>query len=121
MKETVDNGKGRPDSEIIAGNIKKGLLNVKEHSETVKGEEAVFNLFQEHNFSVICSDDKKFLRRLRLFDIPYVTPAVLIALLYKDKKISRKRAFEFLDRIKPFVSDDEYNIVKMFLTIGGKR
>ncbi len=121
MKETVEHNKDYPDSTIIADNIKKGIIKVKENPVSAKGEDAVFKLFQKHHFSSICSDDKKFIRMLRLFDVSYVTPAVLILLLYKDKKISRKKAFEFLERIKPYVSDDEYNIVKLYLTFGGKK
>lgn len=80
-----------------------------------KGEEAVFTVFQKGKYDAICSDDKRFIRRLRVIDIPYITPAVFIAILLKNGKMTLKEAKEKLELLSPFVSEDEYYAVKLVL------
>jgi rRNA-processing protein FCF1 len=113
--ETVEQGRGHPDAEIIDENIRKGLIRVKETPHTEKGEDAVYFLFQNEKYSAICSDDRKFIRRLKIFDVPYITPAVLIAVLLKKKKITRTTSLQMLEKIRPFISDEEYSIVRIFI------
>jgi len=59
--------------------------------------------------------DGLFIKRLRLFDIPYITPSVFIAMLLKNGKLTLKEAHKKLDSLSPFVSEDEYNAVKLVL------
>jgi len=47
------------------------------------GEKEAVALFQNGGYDAIGSDDKRFVKRLRLFNIPYVTPAVFIAIMLK--------------------------------------
>jgi rRNA-processing protein FCF1 len=115
-EEVTDNAKEHPDAAIIKGNIETGLLTInKMRSSAQKGEDAVFATFRRGKFDAICSDDKRFIKRLRLFDIPYITPSVFIAILLKKGKLTIKEAHKKLDSLSPFVSEDEYNAVKLVL------
>jgi len=115
VEETVTHGKGFPDAELIDQNIKKGTIEVKSAPGNTKGEKSIYFLYQKGRYSAICSDDKKFLRKLRLLEIPYITPAVFIAILLKKEKINKKKATEKLEKLKPYISDEEYSIVKMYI------
>ncbi len=115
-EEVVDNAEGHPDAAIIKRNIETGLLAInKMQSSAQKGEEAVFAIFHQEKFDAVCSDDKRFIKRLRLFDIPYITPSVFIAILLKKGKLTIKEAHKKLDSLSPFISEDEYNAVKLVL------
>jgi len=115
-EEVIDNAEEHPDAMIIKGNIETGLLSInKKQSSAQKGEDAVFTIFQQGKFDAVCSDDKRFIKRLRLFDIPYITPSVFIAILLKKGKLTIKEAHKKLDSLSPFVSEDEYNAIKLVL------
>lgn len=81
----------------------------------VKGEEAELAIFQSGGFDAVCSDDKRFVRRLRTLGVPYITPAVCIALLLKQGKVNLPDALEKLELLSPFISSDEYHTVKWAL------
>ena len=72
-------------------------------------------IFQNGGFDAVCSDDKRFIRRLRALDVPYITPAVCIVLLLKQGEIIMPDAAEKLESLRPFISSDEYNAVKWVL------
>jgi hypothetical protein len=114
-KEVVDNSGDEPDAEVIKTNVEKNRIRVSTPRHS-KGEEAVFTVFQSGGYDAICSDDKRFIKRLRLFEIPYLTPAVLIAVLLKKKKITLQQAFQKLDSLGPMISEEEYSTVKAFLS-----
>lgn len=115
-QEIVEDGRGRPDAMIVADNLARKLLSVtKESKSAARGEEAVFTVFQSGRFDAICSDDRKFIKRLRLFQVPYLTPAVLIAVLVKEKRLTVGEALQKLESLSPMISDEEYSTVKLFL------
>jgi hypothetical protein len=115
-REVVDKSRGRPDAEIVRKNLDSKLLSLSERRHPAsKGEEAVFTIFQSGRYDAICSDDRKFIKRLRLFHVPYLTPAVLIAALVKNGKLTLKDAFEKLEALAPMVSEEEYATVRLFL------
>lgn len=115
-EEVVDNAKGRPDADLINENLDKGMLTVcKSSAHTRKGEDSVFTIYKTGEFDAICSDDKRFIRRLRLFDIAYVTPAVFIAIMLRNGKIEISEACEKMDLLEPFISDDEYNSIRLVI------
>lgn len=115
-EEVIDKAQGQPDAVVIKGNIEKNLLTISKVPSSVhRGEDAVFRVFQRGRFDAICSDDKRFIKRLRLFDIPYITPSVFIVLLLKGGKLTVKEASKKLESVSPFVSDDEYNAIKLIL------
>lgn len=115
-EEVVDNAPGHLDATVIKKNLDKNLLTVNKFPSSLKkGEEAVFTIFQQGEYDAICSDDKRFIKKLRLIDIPYITPAVFIAVLLRTGKLTINEAQERLDSLSPFISDDEYYIIKLIL------
>ena len=115
-QEVVDLEKIHPDSIIIKENLDKGLLSLSDiKTPKIKGEEEALTIFQKGGFDAILSDDKRFIRRLRALDVPYVTPAVCIVILLTQGKINLQDAFEKLELLSRFISSDEYNTVKWAL------
>lgn len=115
-EEVIDNAGEHPDALVIKGNLERNLLSTSKLSLSAKkGEDAVFAIFQKGKFDAICSDDKRFIQRLQLFDIPYITPSVFIVILLKEGHLTIKEAVERLDTLSPFISDDEYHTVKLIL------
>lgn len=115
-EEIIDNTKEHPDAVIIKENLQKGCLKLDQGSSSFKkGEDAVFAVFQQGKFDAICTDDKRFIKKLRLFDIPYITPVVFIAILLRSGKLTIMDARKRLEALSPFVSDDEYNAIKLIL------
>ena len=115
-REVIDLGKNHPDSMVIKDNLDKGLLSLSDvEMQDVKGEEAVLAIFQQGGFDAILSDDKRFVRRLRALDVPYITPAVCIVFLLKQGKITLPEALEKLELLSPLISSDEYHTVKWAL------
>ncbi len=116
-KEVVDHSVKRPDAVIVKNNLERKLLTVSTSGGSgAKGEEAVFSVFQTENYDAICSDDKRFIKRLRLFQVPYLTPAVLVALMFKERKITANEALQKLETLSPMISDEEHFTVKALLT-----
>ena len=119
-QEIVEDSPGQPDAMIVKDNLEKKLLSVGKQQQTVsKGEEAVFTVFQSGRYDAICSDDKRFIKRLRLFQVPYMTPAVLIAVLVKNGKMTVHQALQKLESLSPMISDEEYSTVKAVLANWG--
>jgi hypothetical protein len=85
------------------------------HIDAKKGDEAIFMIFKKGKFKAICTDDKRFIKKLKLFDFLYITPAVFIVMLLQEGKLTLKDAFLKLDILSSFVSDDEYNTIKLIL------
>lgn len=116
-EEVIDNAHGHPDAAILKENLEKDLLTVnKLRSPSKKGEDAIFTIYKSGKFDAICSDDKRFIKRLQLFDIPYITSSVFIVILLRTGKLTIKEACKKLDSLSPFISDDEYNAIKLILT-----
>lgn len=82
-----------------------------------KGELSTLALFTQVKADAIISDDKKFLSVLEERQIPFIIPTELIAALVH--KIGKKEAIEALRRIKPFVSEENYESASEAL--GGKK
>jgi hypothetical protein len=101
---------------VINDNLAKGRLSLSGvETEDVKGEESALTIFQKGGFGAILSDDKRFVRRLRALDVPYITPAVCLVVLLKEGKINLRVALEKLELLSRFISSDEYNTVKWAL------
>ena len=105
-----------PTTMMIKDNLGKGLLSLSGvETPDVKGEEAALAIFQSGGFDAVCSDDKRFVRRLRALGVPYIIPAVCVVLLLKQGKINLPDALEKLELLSPFISSDEYHTVKWAL------
>lgn len=118
-EEIVDRGKVKklPDALVIEGNIRKKLIQVdKKRNQNIDvGEKEAVALFQNGCYDAIGSDDKRFVRQLRFFNIPYITPAVFIAIMLKQGDIDHVYAKERLHALSEFISESEYFAVKLFI------
>lgn len=118
-EEVVDNGKAKelPDAVIIDGNIARDLIEViaVHESKNVAGEQDAVALFQSGGFDAIGSDDKQFIRHLKLFGIPYLTPATIIAVMHKQEILKTIDALKGLDELAAHISESEYHTVKLFI------
>lgn len=116
MSETTQNKKKFSDALKIQENINRGLLMVKNPSESsfvkslgIKGGEAQVLMLHDSS-SVISSDDAKFLNFLENLNIPYLTPASVIVFLLKKRAIRKEESRRLLGNLKEFVSDEEYHL-----------
>ena len=118
-EEIVDRGKAKklPDAIVIEGNIMGKLIQVdKKRNQNIDvGEKEAVALFQNGGYDAIGSDDKRFVKQLRLFNIPYITPAVFIAIMLKQGDINHAYAEERLQALSEFISESEYFAVKLFI------
>lgn len=118
-EEIVDRGKARqlPDALVVEKNISEGKIKIKS-DKTIKataGEKEVLAIYQKGGFDAVGSDDKRFIRHLKLFNVPYITPAVIIALMVKQGSLTIAAALKKLEALSAYISDDEYSTVKLFL------
>ena len=118
-EEIVDRGKAKklPDALVIERNIREKLIQVdKKRDQRIDvGEKEAVALFQNGGYDAIGSDDKRFVKQLRLFNIPYVTPAVFIAIMLKQGDIKSVYAEERLQALSEYISENEYFAVKSFM------
>jgi len=132
-KEAVEEGKegGFPDAFEIERNLKKGLLKVikapkaKETEVIIKklglkgGEAGIFRLFKAGKCKAIASDDQKFLDLLAALNVPFITPSALIIYAWKKGKIDKKTCFRLLEKLRPMISEEEYQLAIIELKGGG--
>jgi len=72
-------------------------------------------LFQAGGYDAIGSDDRQFIRSLRVFGIPYLTPATCIAAMHKQGKQKASEALKGLDELAAYISASEYHTVRLFI------
>jgi len=114
----VDAGKqrGHADAFLIEENIVSGKIEIVESSqEHSKGDQALIDLFDSDTYSAVATDDAKLVRLLRIRGIPFILPALLIHRLWKRGKIRRRTATDALEKLKAFISEDEYSTVKILM------
>jgi hypothetical protein len=118
-KEVVDRGKARqlPDAFVVEKSLNEGMIKAKSDKsvKAAAGEKEAFTLYQKGGFDAIGSDDKRFIRQLELFNVPYVSPAVFIALMATQGIVPVAEALKKLDALSAYISDDEYSTAKLFL------
>jgi rRNA-processing protein FCF1 len=122
-QEALETGDRHPDADVIKKNILAGLINVRSDSKQAakRGEDGIFEAFSAGSYETVCSDDRKFIRRMRVMGVPYVTPAVFIPLLVERAALTIEEAYERLDILSSFISDEEAHTVKLFLERWGSR
>lgn len=132
-KEAVKEGKegGFPDAFEIEQNLKKGLLKVLRTPKAkrvemiikklgLKGGEAdVFRLFKAGKCKAVASDDQRFLDLMAALKVPFATPSALIIHAWKKEKIDKRTCLELLEKLKPTVSEEEYQLALFELKGGG--
>jgi len=120
--ETVDEGKvgGHVDALMIEENIMKEKLKVTEAGGTrtaerliaslnlLGGEAGSLRLFRRGGYGAIASDDSKFVDLLESLGIAYMTPAALLIYLMRQKRISLSETLQYLEKIRAFISSEEY-------------
>lgn len=116
-REVVDAGSDHPDAAVIQENIRRKIVSVEPEARKKhgKGEEGALALFRQSEYDAICTDDRKFVRRLRIMEVPYVTPAILVLLLVKHRALPVSQALKRLEALAPFVSADEYAVARLKL------
>ncbi len=124
-EEVVDNGKAKelPDAVIIDDNIERGRIKVLavQGPKKADGEQEAVVLFRAGGFDAVGSDDKQFIRQLKLFGIPYLTPATCIAVMHKLGSLKSIEALKGLDDLAVHISESEYHTVKLFIEKGSAR
>jgi len=114
--EVMVNAASHPECAIVRRNLEAGVLaEIKGCPGRVKGEDALLAAFEGGDYAAIASDDKRFVKKLRLLGIPYITPAVLLLAMVKGKRLTVEEGFSALDRLSHMVSDDEVAVVKLKL------
>jgi len=117
-KEVVDAGKikGYPDAHLVARNIEAGIIKIAKGSLSYANRyQALIEVFKEGRYEKVATDDAKLTRLLKLTAVPFIFPGLLIYSLYQSGLIDHTVALKWLDRLSAFISDDEYNMVKLLL------
>jgi hypothetical protein len=118
-EEVVDKGKEKelPDAVMIDENIALGRIKVLavQGSKKAAGEQEAVALFQTGGFDAIGSDDKQFIRQLKLFGIPYLTPATCIAIMHRQGILKTIDALKSLEELAAHISESEYHTVKLYI------
>lgn len=126
QKECVQQGKegGFPDALRVEENIERGVLTVRKPHRSVRteaivrdlrlsgGEADVLRLHRSGGVDLVVSDDRRFVQILDALGIAYATPGPLLAALCRMGKVQRKEAFELLEKLAAFISEDEYSEAK---------
>jgi len=118
QKEVVDAGKikGYSDADLVARNIEAGIIKIAKGSLSyADGDHALIELFKEGGYEKVATDDAKLTRLLKLTAVPFIFPGLLIYSLYQNGLIDQTAVMKWLDRLSAFISDDEYNMVKLLL------
>jgi rRNA-processing protein FCF1 len=118
-REVVDAGKnkGYPDAELIEKNIHRGLVTLAKEVALnhVKGDQALVAMFKRGRYTAVATDDAKLIRILRATEIPFVLPALLIYSIYRRGLIDQAKGLNWLERLSPFISEEEYSVTKLLL------
>ena len=118
-REVVDAGrnKGYADAEMIEMNIQNGLIALAEEGSArhLKGDQSLIETYKEGRYSGIATDDAKLTCILRAAHIPFILPALLIIAIYKKGDIDRETGLEWLNKLSPFISEDEYSLSRLLL------
>ena len=115
-REVMANAASHPECDVVQANLKRGALTeVPKHRRSMKGEEAVLVVYRTGAYAGVASDDKRFIRKLRILGVPYITPAVFILLLATKAHVSVAEALEKLEQLGPMISNDELAVVRLKL------
>ena len=79
------------------------------------GDEALVELFRKENYDAVATDDAKLTRLLRIKNIPFILPGLIIYQLVQDNMIDRKTALWALKQLAEFISEDEYSTVRVLM------
>jgi len=118
-REVVDEGKrrGHADAEMIEVNIENGLITLAKGrvASHLKGDQSLIETFKEGRYSAIATDDARLTRLLRSAHIPFILPGMLIYAIFKKGEIDRDTGLDWLDKLSPYISEDEYGLSKLLV------
>ena len=118
-KEVVDVGKikGFPDAQLAEQNIQNGIIRVADKGSLkhLKGDQALMEIFRQGGYDFVATDDAKLTRLLKSTGIRFILPGLLIYSLYQNEKIKQAVALRWIETLSPFISEDEYSMVKFLL------
>jgi len=118
-REVVDVGKskGHTDADLVDKNLRNGLIALAKESALnhVKGDQALVATFNHERYVTVATDDAKLIRILRAAGIPFILPALIIYAIYRKGLIDQATSLNWLDRLSPFISEDEYSMTKLLL------
>jgi rRNA-processing protein FCF1 len=118
QREVVYAGKekGCSDALIVEKNIEAKVIKIAETSrDHTNGDEALIALFRKEEYNAVATDDVKLTRFLRIKNIPFILPALIIYQLLQDNLIDRKTALWALNQLAEFISEDEYSTVRLLM------
>ena len=99
------------------GIIKTGYKKRKKPKQSFgAGETSVFQAYRKN--SLIVTDDLSFTSYIRKEGMASISSAHLLFILFKKNKLSKSEAYYCLERLKPFIRKEVYEIIKNDL--GGK-
>ncbi len=109
--------KGLADARVVQENITQGLVSVFKNAgfKDKDGDMALTESFTESKCQAVATDDRKLVRILKSQSIPFVLPAVMLYNLCKSGRIKIDEGKKYLKKLKPFISPDELNAVKILL------
>ena len=99
-EETVIESEDCSDARTIQENINEGKIYVTGSSCHEKGEIEALRLYRSGGFELIVSDDRKFLKHLERFNIPYLTSSSLIVYLLYKKRLTKKDTAKYIDNLR---------------------
>jgi len=115
-QEVMLNASEHPECSVVEKNLRSGgLAEVPGDCPDAKGEDAVLAVYQSGSYAGVASDDKRFVRKLQLLGVPYITPAVFVFLLVRQEQLGLDNGFAKLEQLSPMVSDQEIAVVKLKL------
>ena len=118
-REVVEAGKakGCPDADSIEKNIQKDLLKVtrEKPSGHTGGDHALVEISQKGRYDMVATDDAKLIRFLRSAGFSFIIPGLLIYSLFRKEAIGLEVALNWLERLSPFISSEEYSTVRLLL------
>lgn len=115
-KEIMVNSTAHPECQIVKANLDSGAIAVvMGPRRSTKGDDALLAEFASGGYEAIATDDKRFIRKLRTLQTPYITPAVMLLVMAKNQKLTVAEAFSALGQLAAMISYEEVAIVKLKL------
>ncbi len=72
-------------------------------------------LFNRGRYAAVATDDARLVRILRAAGIPFLLPALLLFSLYRRGLIDRIEGLKALNRLSPFISEEEYSVTRLLM------
>lgn len=79
------------------------------------GEREALQIYFTEQADAVLSDDRAFLSALEAQGIPFLTPAAIVVFLAERKLITLTEAHEALERLRPLIRSDQYELARQDL------